>query len=52
MSIAISKEITALGSQKEMGEEFLRVRLHLLKKYDMHALLHGLHAWHITGEEV
>ena len=51
-SIAITKEIMAMGSQREVGEEYLRMRMHLFEKCYMHAILHGLHAWHITGEEV
>ena len=38
--------------QREVGGEYLRMRMHLFEKCYMHAILHGLHAWHITGEEV
>ena len=41
-----------MGSQREVGGEYLRMRMHLFEKCYMHAILHGLHAWHITGEEV
>ena len=36
-SIAITKEIMAMGSQREVGEEYLRMRMHLFEKCYMHA---------------
>ena len=51
-SIGICKELMGLASQREVGEEFIRVRLQLFEKSYMQSLLHGLHAWHISPEEL
>ena len=33
----------AMGSQREVGGEYLRMRMHLFEKCYMHAILHGLY---------
>ena len=40
------------ASQREVEEEFIRVRLLLFNEGYMQSLLHGLHAWHIFPEEL
>ena len=51
-SQGVYREIMAMGSPREVGEKFLLVRLKLFEKSYMHTLLHGLHAWHITPDEM
>ena len=39
------REVMAMGSAREVGTEFLRVRLTLFEKCWMPAIHHGIHAW-------
>ena len=44
--------LISMASPKEVGVEYIRVRLKLFEKCYMESLLHGLHAWHISTKEV
>ena len=44
-------EIRAMGSVKEVGSEFLRVRLILFEKCWVPAVTHGLHAWSLLTDK-
>ena len=51
-SHSICRELMSMASPKEVGVEYIRVRLKLFEKCYMESLLHGLHAWHISTKEV
>ena len=42
----------AMGSNREVGGEWFRVRLELFEKCWVPAITHGLHAWTITPNEI
>ena len=48
----IYREIMAMGSPRETGSEFVKVRLELFQKCLVKALIYGVHAWTISEEEV
>ena len=45
------KELIAMGCVKEVGGEFLRIRLILFVKCWMPAVTHGLHAWSLLTDK-
>ena len=48
----VIKEIMTMGSNREVGGEWFRVRLELFEKCWVPAITHGLHAWTITPNEI